>query len=583
MRIARLGIALGATACAAACDASLAAVWLVDASAPDIPTDGSTAVILDGGVTPSPELDALVEADAANPAEEEFHVAGTQPGDIGLGTYLSPNGCGGCHYGNAGAPYPSFSGSLMASAARDPLFYAQLATANQDVPGVGRYCIRCHAPMSVVTGSANVGTESAMTMTDRDGVSCHFCHAMIDPLAGDAGAASPGDPKVLAHLADPPTAYGNAAFVLDPAWLRRGPYADAAPPHAATVSPFVKRSEMCGTCHDVGNLRVTRAPDGTYGYVPAGQRAPKPDPTQQFPLERTFTEWRLSAFADGGVDMHGVFGGDAGSSVVSTCQDCHMPRVRAPACIFAGPRAELATHEFAGASAWVLGIVADYYGPAVDGAALARGQANAVAMLERAATLALTATGGVLRARVTNQSGHKIPTGHIEGRRIWVNVVFVDGAGATLQEHGRWDPATGELDEASTTVFEMKVGLSPAASAVTGLEAGVTTHMALADTVVKDSRIPPLGFDNARYDALGAGAVGATYADGQNWADITFPVPTGAVRAKVQVLYQTVTREYIEALRTGNHTDAWGQALADLWEKSGKAAPIPIVGAEVSF
>ncbi len=571
---------------AGACDAGVAAVWLEDVAAPPSVADDATAPPADAGGAIDGEIASpadTADTDDGAALSEAFHVPGTQVGDISVGSYLSPSGCGGCHYGNVSAPYPSWSGSLMAFAARDPLFFAQLATANQDVPGVGRYCVRCHAPMSVVTGSARVGTEAAMTTTDHDGVACHFCHSMIDPLAGDASVAAPNDPKTLAKLADVPTAYGNAAFVLDPAWLRRGPYADAAPPHAATVSPFVKRGEMCGTCHDVGNLRVARQPDGTYAYAPAGKRAPDADPTHQFPLERTFTEWRLSAFADGGVDMQGRFGGDAGNTIVSTCQDCHMPKVRAAACIFAGQRADLATHELAGAASWVLGIVGDYYGASVDRPAIARGQANAVAMLARAATVALSVNGRVLRARVANQSGHKIPTGHIEGRRIWVNAVFYDAADAVLAEHGRWDPSTGELDESTTTVFEMKVGLSAAAAAATGLAPGVTTHMALADTVVKDNRIPPLGFDNARYDALGAGVVGATYADGQSYADVDFTVPALAKRAVVRVLYQTVTREYIEALKNGNHTDAWGKDLADLWEKSGKDVPIQVTSAALSL
>ena len=41
---------------------------------------------------------------------------------------------------------PNWQGSMMAQAARDPLFYACLAVANQDAANAGDTCIRCHSP-----------------------------------------------------------------------------------------------------------------------------------------------------------------------------------------------------------------------------------------------------------------------------------------------------------------------------------------------------------------------------------------------------------------------------------------------------
>lgn len=49
-------------------------------------------------------------------------------------------------------PHSTWSGSLMAQAGRDRLFRAQMTTANQDVANVGYLCMRCHVPMSLVTG-----------------------------------------------------------------------------------------------------------------------------------------------------------------------------------------------------------------------------------------------------------------------------------------------------------------------------------------------------------------------------------------------------------------------------------------------
>jgi hypothetical protein len=104
--------------------------------------------------------------------------------------------------------------------------------------------------------------------------------------------------------------------------------------------------------------------------------------------------------------------------------------------------------------------------------------------------------------------------------------------------------------------------------------------MSLADTIVKDSRIPPRGFDNVIYEACGAPAVAWSYADGQFWDDAYFGIPAGAVRAEVSAFYQTVTRHYIEALRDGNYTDQMGQTLYDLWLQTNKGAPIQITSVQ---
>ncbi len=552
-------------------------------------SDGAPWATLDA-TSDAPADAAVADAQLAS-VSIDFHVPGTQIGDVPPGVYLSSSVCSGCHVATAAtdagaesppAPYPSWQGSLMANAGHDPLFEAQLTTANQDVPGVGSYCIRCHMPVSVITGNVADPTGASLSSIDRDGVACHFCHSMIDPKAApDAGPAR--DQATLASLADRPSHYGNAQFVLDPEGIRRGPYVDAGAPHPFEATAFVKSANMCGTCHDVGNVAISRLADGGYEYNAADAPAPDPDPHAQFPLERTFTEWSLSDFAaSAGVDMGGRFGG-VGATTVSTCQDCHMPRTNAAACFLVGPRSDLARHDFAGASAWVLEIIGKQSGSAVDQAALVVGRANAVDMLQRAARLELSKTGAGLRVRVVNESGHKLPTGHIEGRRVFVSVVYTDASDAVVGTRGAYDVASGDLDEASTTVFEMQIGLSADAAAATGLPAGVTTHMSLANTIEKDNRIPPRGFDPAAFAAAGAPVIGATYAAAQHWADVDYTVPPTAKRAKVSLYYQTVTKHYIEALETANHTNDAGAVLKDLWTASNRGAPILMAEAQLDL
>ena len=510
--------------------------------------------------------------------QADFLLSGTQISDVPPEALFTSGMCRNCHgdYDVEDEPWATWAGSLMGLAGQDPLFYAQMTNANQDVANVGTFCLRCHVPMAFVTGHASDPTGYTLDDVDRDGVTCHFCHSQVDPdyVAGQSPAE---DEAVLGALASVPASYANAMFVLDPQGRRRGPYADTDAPHETIYSPFHKSGEMCGTCHDVGNVAVSKLPNGTYRYNLLGQPTPSEDPWTQFPLERTFTEWKLSQFASTGVDLGGRFGG-TGGPVVGSCQDCHMPKTTAQGCFYGRERTDLARHEFAGAAAPVLDLILAYQAgnPTVDPALITASRARSVSMLRRAATLDLRHEGSELVVRVTNQSGHKLPTGHIEGRRVWIHARFFDAAGALLAEHGHYDAAAAHLDEASTTVFEMHVGLSDEAATVTGYPPGITTHMALADTIVKDNRIPPRGFANATFEAGGAPPVGAVYADGQYWSDSRFPVPAGAVRAEAEIYYQSTPRHYIEALRDGNVTDDWGDTLADLWNATGRGAPIEL-------
>src|SRR5205823_1762763 len=156
------------------------------------------------------------------------------------------------------------------------------------------------------------------------------------------------------------------------------------------------------------------------------------NPASQFPLERTFSEWRLSTYASSGVDTGGRFGGDV--PTVSSCQDCHMPKTTGQVCFYGPQRTKVPRHEFSGAAAQVLDLISAFSAndPGVDQDMLAAGRARSVSMLERAASLDLSFGESVLAVRITNESGHKLPTGHIEGRRMWINVRYLDSTGALV-------------------------------------------------------------------------------------------------------------------------------------------------------
>lgn len=516
---------------------------------------------------------------------DDFFQPGTQP--LGLtDPVFAATGCGFCHagYDPNHAILDTWRPSIMAQAGRDPLFYACLAIAEQDAAFVGDLCLRCHSPIGWLGGRSQPTDGSALDgfQGDLDGVTCHVCHRMVDPFPGPGNPAE--DPGILAALTNPPTSVHSGQYVIDPLDRRRGPFVLPAnfPFHEWRTSPFHREALLCGTCHDVSNPAFTRVGDD---YVVNSLNTPHPthDKYDEFPIERTYSEWSMSAFAVAPIDMGGRFGGNI--TAVSTCQDCHMPDVTARGCGLSGPtRPDMPRHEFSGTHTWILDsilnldITLDLYDiPSfLSQAMVDEAKAANISMLERASDLELTRVGTDLRVRITNQTGHKLPTGYPEGRRIWVNVRFYDFSGALVQEHGAYDWAEAELDTSNTKVYETKLGLDAAMAATTGLPAGESFHFALNNKIYKDNRIPPRGFTNAGFASVQASPVAYGYVDGQYWDDTLFPIPAQAFDVDVSVYYQTASKEYVTFLRDQNITNNAGEVLYDQWFATGKGPPVRI-------
>jgi hypothetical protein len=96
----------------------------------------------------------------------------------------------------------------------------------------------------------------------------------------------------------------------------------------------------------------------------------------------------------------------------------------------------------------------------------------------------------------------------------------------------------------------------------------------LCDEIIKDNRIPPVGFTNAAFDAIHANSVGEIYVDGQHWSDAAFVIPDGATQAVVTLYFQTTTREMMEFLRDANVTDDKGQIAWDAYVARGMSPPV---------
>lgn len=574
---------------------------------------------------------------------------GTQPGlawDI-----ESASNCEGCHKSfiasdAAFMPFSSWAGSMKANAGRDPLFWAALDVANRDLPGIGDYCLRCHSPSGWFGGRVSKTAVAGQTVNgengcllqgdyarqddkgnDYGGISCHTCHRMM--AKGPGGAT---------------TSIGNARLWLDDATsctnpngdtyggpCRRGPYRYEAgdsrePPHGWMQSSFHSSAEICGNCHNVDSPETASGPvktlilnDGTNTGL-------------TFPVERTYSEWLSSDFAD--VIFRDRLGdGLSGTPALArgeTCQNCHMRVSASPdarACNFTatGSRQNnMGVHEFVGANTWVPKLLKAKYG-APDQlnreSAFDRTIAWAVEMLtQRSAEVAVTLdpySAGqatlTARVRVTNLGGHKLPTGYAEGRRMWLNVVARDANNAIVFESGAYNAATAVLTEdAQARVYEALQGIWDSTSStckIADAQGRKLFHFVLNNCIAKDTRIPPLGFRGGADVSLRP--VGLSYpqtAPGSgrlvNYDDASYaiPVPPGTplpITVRATLKHQIASRDYIEFLQreavegnfpaenalcsgqperpftVGPQNQSRGQYLFDLWNDPalGKSPP----------
>ena len=545
---------------------------------------------------------------SANALAIDFTPHGTQPG---LAWALEdPQSCMACHRGFSGnspqfMPHSTWGGSMMANAARDPLFWAALDVANKDFPGAGDFCLRCHTPpgwmngrvvKAIGGGSSGPGGASGCQLTgdfndddnkgnDYAGITCHFCHRMM-PTGPGGQAGMIGNANIWIDNATSCTTPDGSVYGGP---CRRGPYTYAngmlEAPHGWVKSAYHEDSTLCGSCHDV------TTPDTDVGPLKTLVLEGGVTTTRPMPIERTYSEWNSSLFSDA-IYRDGLGEGASGTPAIARaqqCQSCHMRSsvdATAKACNQNpdGSRTgNLPVHEFAGANTWIPAIIKAEYANSVTGfgreADYDRTIASAQAMLAAAAQvqtsiLSYTAptagsAGSIsVRVKVTNLSGHKLPTGYSEGRRMWLNVKALSATNAVVGESAAYDPLTAELTlDGQAKVYETLQGIwTPGSPGECKIEdAGKAQfHFVLNNCIRKDNRIPPLGFHPASASDPNADEmrpVGYTYAEtsagsgtlvNYDTSDYVFTLPAGTARpiqVKAELKFQVSSKEYIEFLR----------------------------------
>ena len=580
----------------------------------------------------------------------DFTPHGTQPG---LQHELKSGfDCQSCHAGFPGTsayevdkknlPYPTWAGSMKAHATRDPLFWAAVDVANNDIPGIGEFCIRCHTPQGWLKGhvvkpavdgaplidGANgcelTGDHTAMGTKNNDytGVTCHFCHRIDEKGPMD-------EPQMI----------GNANTWLDDETCsdtpgsepcRKGPYKypnngnHSQPPHDWEYSSFLQKGEFCGSCHDVSSPEIEQNGMLTIArkLFHNGQET-----NIAMPIERTYSEWQQSLFSD-------LIYRDSMEFVNSnqvpyltkgeSCQSCHMPNsndLGARACTFDAPggrAGELSQHRFAGGNSWMPQVIKNAYGDELElvdegiKGLLDLSSSYALEMLQtQSAAMEIMSISNdnntaVVDVKVTNLTGHKLPTGYPEGRRMWLHVEAKDATDNVLFESGVYDQNTAVLTEdAQIKVYESQQGIWNDQANACEIKDGANNklfHFALNNCILKDNRIPPLGFRGGADIELMPRA--ATYpTDPVTGAMVNYDFTRYTFDSQNAVLpisfsatlkYQTASKEYIDFLdkeATDNNFQSenlscdrsWivgpadqsrGAFMKTLWENNGKSAPV---------
>jgi hypothetical protein len=551
----------------------------------------------------------------------DLFLPGTQPNQM-VDDIPDPTSCRQCHANLNGIgieqpedyePWTGWQGSMMAQAGRDPVFYAALDIANADANGGGEFCLRCHMPRGWIHGRSTPSDGSAMTPEDLEGIQCEVCHRMVDPVY-EPDISPSRDITVHNTITSPISVIGSGSLIVDPEDYRRGPFDVVTDlgrdPHllidvavGTLQSPYHQEANFCGSCHDINNPLLSWN-EARGEYWPNPMDEPAPDIAELFPIERTFTEWQLSAYNTPEGIYAPQFGGN--KTYVAICQDCHMRDVSGVAGDVFGDhieRDDMPMHDLTGANTWVPQIIpqhpvfSDTFQSDPDRVdALNTGIERARYMLQNAATVSAIREGNELLVTVVNESGHKLPTGYVEGRRMWLQVEGYDANGDLIYASGTYTEATGELEGyhqpgSTLKVYESLHGLTPDYAAELGLPAGHSFHFILNNDIIFDNRIPPRGFDYDTFAEAGAAPYTGSqpdptmYEDGQFWDTTMYQLPAEVVTGTVRLMHQVVSKEYVEFLRDNSPTvgnpDGNGEILYDLWEANERSKPE--VMAEVPF
>ena len=434
------------------------------------------------------------------------------------------------------SPTTQWRHSMMAHAFDDPYFQAKVQEETHIFPELAGFiedkCLTCHSPMARTNAHH---TETNLTedescpldegcyrldtasedMAAREGVSCTLCHQIQgdnlgteDTFSGEYDIADVDDDGAF-------TIYGPYQNPVANPMRNNSPYTPVAGTH-------ITGSAHCATCHTL--------------YTPTLEVETGTPSGNNFLEQGPYLEWQNSIYT-------------TGSTEEQQCQDCHMadPQPNAYSTrISLSPngtvntswpeRSPFATHSMVGGNTHVLQLLRDYRDVlGIEASTTVAGFDEKIAqtrelLQNKTASLQIASINIAndqldVDVQVTNNTGHKLPTGY-PSRRVWLQltvrnannqIIFDSGApdanGRISTDAKRLHPTCLAIEKPqdfnSSACYEPHRDIITNDSQIAIYETvlgdtnGDITHVLLhAASYLKENRIPPRGFTNSQADSI---------------------------------------------------------------------------------
>jgi hypothetical protein len=462
--------------------------------------------------------------------------------------------CSGCHgydssgnalvdfFGNDVNMHDQWAATLMANSAKDPFWRAKVSHEILANPAfsekIETKCTSCHAPMGHYT--AILRGHQHYTIADMladpvglDGVSCSACHKISAEQLGElhSGHINFDTNRVVYGQYPLPFEAPMAEFVgITPVF-----------------GPHISEAGLCASCHTL--ITESIGEDGQFTGA-------------TFVEQATYHEWLNSAYEEQDV----------------SCQACHMPRLEEPVVIsanylFLEARSPYGMHTLAGANTFMLQLMKEHreqLGLSASPEHFDRSIAATFDMLQNQSLFTQLDWQGVqgdtahFQLKLTNRAGHKLPSGY-PARRMFVEFVLRTATGDTLFHSGRFDSQYRLVHENPGVEPHHHIISQPEQVQIYEMAAGsqsgqFTVLLMNAHTMLKDNRLPPLGFSSAHavYDTTRI--VGHAWSDpdfnragGQEGSGsdvLHFHLPTqgyvGPVEATARIYYHALPPKWLD-------------------------------------
>ena len=495
--------------------------------------------------------------------------------------------CAACHSqltdagGNDVSIDSDWRSTMMANAARDPLWQAKMASETVRHPAlkgvIEEKCSHCHTPMAERQSFFDTGSIDNTKLLDdgffnpendyhemaMEGVSCSLCHQIQD--TADLGTKD----SFTGH------------FTIDevttkPSRLIYGPYMDVftnlmrtETGYTPTYSAHIESSKLCATCHMLYTPTINDA------GVEVGEIAE----------QAVYLEWEHSGFADG-------LGGDDKS-----CQECHMPLADGEVRISNRPNGDQITakptfnkHHFVGGNAFMVNLIKEHaneIGVTAEQSHFDETISRTIEQLQNdTAELTIDTivqTGNIIDipVTITNLTGHKFPTG-FPSRRAWIHlrvstadgtVIFESGAVNTEGKINECD-ADDDLDsfEPHHDLIDSETKVQVYESIMEDVNAQPTYTLLRGASYIKDNRLLPRGFDKTTavddIGVFGAAKVDSDFIGGSD--EVTYKVDTagytGVLTIEAVLNYQTISYAFYTDMIKDSDAEPLVKRFEDFYE-----------------